>query len=239
VSTVHRAKGLEFDRVLIAGFSAQEQRRTDETDLAAEARLLYVAMTRPREDLYRLDCPSTWSLRKGEQLYKPTARWYVSGHKSWVRAGVESLETDVCHKAPAGVQGPGTDPVAAQKYLLDSVRHGDLVSIGRLHDLPTSACETPPYGIFHEGMPIGEISGSFRQDLWSLLKQSENFRVERWPCRITGLRIDCVETVVGPGALTERHGLGNRGVWLAPRLCGLGRFDWTHAERLPEGHDHS
>ncbi|MFJ4104973.1 UvrD-helicase domain-containing protein [Amycolatopsis japonica] len=239
VSTVHRAKGLEFDRVLITGFSAQAQRRTDDTDPAAEARLLYVAMTRPRDDLYRVDCPSTWSLRKGEQLHKPIARWYVSGHKSWVRAGVEGIETDVCREAPAGVQGPGTDPVAAQKYLLDSVRAGNPVTLSRLHDLPASATETPPYGIFHEGMPIGEISRSFRQDLWRLLKQSANFRVERWPCRITGLQIDCVETVIGSSALTERHDLGSHGVWLAPRLCGLGRFDWTHAERVPEGHDHS
>lgn len=239
VSTVHRAKGLEFDRVLIAGFSAQEQRRIDETDPAAEARLLYVAMTRPRDDLFRVDCPSTWALRKGEQLYKPISRWYVSGRKSCVRAGVESIETDVCHEAPAGVRDPRADPMAAQKYLLDSVQPGSLVKLCRLHDLPTSTNETPPYGIFHEGMPIGEISKSFRQHLWRLLKQSSNFRVERWPCQITGLQIDCVETVVGPSALTERHSLGSRGVWLAPRLCGLGRFDWTHAERVPEGHDHS
>ncbi|WP_410601810.1 UvrD-helicase domain-containing protein [Amycolatopsis sp. lyj-90] len=239
VSTVHRAKGLEFDRVLVAGFSAQEQRRIDESDLAAEARLLYVAMTRPRDDLFRVEGPKTWALRKGEQLYKPIARWYAAGHKNWVRAGIESIETDVCHEAPAGVQAPGRDPVAAAKYLLDSVLPGNSVSLDRVHDLPSSDTETPPYGIFHEGMPIGEVSRNFRHDLWRLLKQSANFRVERWPCRITGLQIDCVETVVGPGALTERHGLGDRGVWLAPRLCGLGRFDWTHAERLPEGHAHS
>ncbi|WP_181773444.1 UvrD-helicase domain-containing protein [Amycolatopsis pittospori] len=237
VSTVHRAKGLEFDRVLIAGFDATARWRTDEMDTTAEARLLYVAMTRARDDLYRVECPDTWTLRKGVHLSTPIQRWYVGGRERWKRVGVESLETDVCHEAPAGVRAPGNDPAAAQRYLRDCVRPGDTVVLRRLHDLPTSPAETPPYGIFHTDTPIGEVSETFRQDLWRLLKQSGGYQVKRWPYLITGLRIDCVETVVGSTAVTERHGLGDRGGWLAPRLCGLGRFDWTHAERVSEGQD--
>jgi hypothetical protein len=237
VSTVHRAKGLEFDRVLIAGFDPTAQRRGLDSDALDEARLLYVAMTRARDDLYRVECPDTWAMRKAEHLPMPVVRWYVGGRERWIRAGVESTEYDVCHEAPAGVGEPAADPVATQKYLLDSVHPGDVVVVRRLHDLPMSSTETPQYSIFHEGMPIGEVSRGFRQDLWRLLKQSGTFRVERWPYLITGLRIDCVEVVVGSQAITERHGLGSRGVWLASRLCGLGRFDWTHADRVPEGHD--
>ncbi|AUI62951.1 UvrD-helicase domain-containing protein [Amycolatopsis sp. BJA-103] len=237
VSTVHRAKGLEFDRVLIAGFDATARRRIGEPDTLAEARLLYVAMTRPRDDLYRVECPDTWTLRKGEHLPTPVGRWYVGGRERWKRVGVEGIETDVCHEVPAGVREPETDPVAAQKYLLDSVRPGSTVVLRRLHDLPSSPTETPPYGIFHADTPIGEVSKKFRQDLWRLLKRSAGFRVKQWPYLITGLKIDCVETVAGSTAVTERHGLGGRGVWLAPRLGGLGRFDWTHAERVPEGQD--
>jgi hypothetical protein len=40
--------------------------------------------------------------------------------------------------------------------------------------------------------------------LWRLLKINAGWKVERWPCRVTGLRIDTVESVAGFPALTER-----------------------------------
>ncbi|WP_439661406.1 UvrD-helicase domain-containing protein [Lentzea sp. HUAS TT2] len=238
VSTVHRAKGLEFDRVLIAGLT-EDSTRVRDADPADEARLLYVAMTRAREDMYRLPVPDTRHLRKGRKLSRPLDRWFAGGYRDFVRSGIESLDKDVCHQAPAATTPLGVDSVKVQKYLRDVVRPTDEVVLRRLHDLPMDDEETPPYGIFHNSVFIGEASQVFRHDLWSLLKQSPTFRVSRWPCLVAGLRIDCVETVVGSPALTERRGLGDRGVWIAPRLFGLGRFDWTHAEQVPEGHDHS
>ncbi|MGI5144348.1 UvrD-helicase domain-containing protein [Streptomyces sp. CA-106110] len=234
ISTVHRAKGLEFDRVLIVEPPAPSEWRGEHADPPAEARLLYVAMTRPHDDVYRLARPNTWMMRK----HKPTDRWYVGGREPYARNGIEAGDLDVCHEAPAGADDPIGDPLALQQYLRERVHGGDAVELRRLHDLPASAVETPPYGIFHDGRPIGSVSERFRHDLWRLLKINAGWKVERWPCRVTGLRIDTVESVAGFPALTERLGLGDRGVWLAPRLCGLGRFDWTHAESVPEGHHH-
>ncbi|MFI8997905.1 UvrD-helicase domain-containing protein [Streptomyces sp. NPDC053542] len=234
VSTIHRAKGAEFDRVLVVEPQAPSEWRDKHRDVPAEARLLYVAMTRPRDDIYRLSRPSTWAMHKHQQI----DRWYAGGRQAYVRVGVEAGDLDVCHEVPAGAADPTADPVRTQQYLRQVVRCGDPVELYRLHDLPNSAAETPPYGIFHEGRPIGAVSERFRRDLWRLLKVNAGWKVERWPCRITGLRIDTVETVAGFPALTERLGLGDRGIWTAPRLCGLGRFDWTHADTLPEGHRH-
>ncbi|MGW9024938.1 UvrD-helicase domain-containing protein [Streptomyces sp. NPDC055722] len=234
ISTVHRAKGLEFDRVLIVEPPAASEWRGEHADPPAEARLLYVAMTRPHDDVYRLARPHTWMMRK----HKPTDRWYVGGRQSYVRTGIEAGDWDVCHEAPAGADDPVAAPALLQQYLRERVHGGDTVELRRLHDLPASDVETPPYGIFHHDRPIAVVSEHFRHDLWRLLKINAGWKVERWPCRVTGLRIDTVESVAGFPALTERLSLGDRGVWLAPRLCGLGRFDWTHAESVPEGHHH-
>ncbi|MCZ9346311.1 ATP-binding domain-containing protein, partial [Streptomyces sp. TRM76130] len=60
VSTVHRAKGLEFDRVIVLTPPTPAElrkRHKGDLDLPAEARALYVAMTRARQDLYHADCP--------------------------------------------------------------------------------------------------------------------------------------------------------------------------------------
>ncbi|SDJ90023.1 UvrD/REP helicase N-terminal domain-containing protein [Lentzea albidocapillata subsp. violacea] len=237
VSTVHRAKGLEFDRVLISGLT-ESSVRVREPDPADEARLLYVAMTRAREDMYRLPAPDTRHLRKGRTLFRPVGRWFVGGFQHFVRVGIEGLDQDVCHQAPVGATSPDVDAVGVQRYLLDVVSPGDEVILQRLHDLPIGNEETPPYGIFHNGTLIGEASQVFRHDLWRLLKLSSTYQVSRWPCLVTGLHVDCVEAVVGSPAITERNGLGDHGVWVAPRIFGLGRFDWTHAEQVPEGHDH-
>ncbi|CAL9530436.1 UvrD-helicase domain-containing protein [Streptomyces sp. enrichment culture] len=239
LSTVHRSKGLEFDRVLVVEPRALFEQASRDDDPPSEARLLYVAMTRARDDIYRLAAPATWMMRKADRLHLPVARWYVGGRERYVRAGMEATESDVCQEMPPGAGEAATDPVATQRYLADAVHEGAGVELRRLHDLPASPTQTPPYGIFHEDRLVGEASQSFRGDLWRLLKQHRNFTVEQWPCRITGLRVDAVETVAGHASLTARLGMGDHGVWLAPRLCGLGRFDWTHAKSVLEGHLHS
>jgi DNA helicase II / ATP-dependent DNA helicase PcrA len=231
VSTVHRAKGMEFDRVLIVEPEALPGRRGLETDPQAEARLLYVAMTRPRYDMYRIDKPDTRSLRKS----KSVDRWFVGGYQHWVRKAVEVRELDVCHEKPAGVD-TRTGPVVAQKHMAEVIRPGHRIDLIRLHDLPGLSTETPPYGVFHGHQMIGEVSARFRSDLWQLLKTSASHRPERFPYRVVGVHVDSVETVAGSPAISQRHGLGDRGVWLSPRLCGLGRFDWSHAQSVPEGH---
>lgn len=229
LSTVHRAKGLEFDRVLVVEPEPIAVNGGRETDPPAEARLLYVAMTRPRDDLYRMKIPKLWQMHKA----KAADRWYVGGRKSWARNGIEAAELDVYREAPAGIRAPIADPVDTQLYLRDSVRLDDEVELRRLHDLPASPTETPPFGLFHNGTPVGEVSAHFRGDLWRLLGGSRRFEVRRWPERITGLRVDAMETVASSAAVSERSGLGDGGVWIAPRLCGLGRFVWN--DKTEEG----
>ncbi|MFD0355117.1 UvrD-helicase domain-containing protein [Streptomyces sp. NPDC127110] len=231
VSTIHRAKGLEFDRVLITEPEPIGIRSGREDDPVSEARLLYVAMTRPRDDVFRIARPETWPLRR----HTATGRWYAGGQQSYVRAGIEAGELDVDTELPGGVREPFADPAVVQRMLIDEVRPGDPVTLRRLHSLPSAADETPPFGIFHRGRPVGEMSRRFRHDLWQLLRLGERYRVERWPSLIEGMRVELMETVVGFPSATARHGLGDRGTWLAPRLNGLGRFDWTDPETLPEG----
>ncbi len=228
VSTVHRAKGLEFDRVLIV--EPTELRRPKgvakkkvDYDPAAEARLLYVAMTRPRDDLYRLDRPNTWLIRKDRRL----DRWYIGGGRSWARNGIEALGGDVCHVHPPGVRALAADPSEVQRRLAHEVRVGDAVELSLVHRMPEGEEQTPPYSVLHEGRPIGEASETFRRDLYRMLSRGGSWSQYNVPGRITGFHIDGVETVAGSDIATERAGLGGSGAWLAPRLSGLGRFDWT------------
>ncbi|MFD8706695.1 UvrD-helicase domain-containing protein [Kitasatospora sp. NPDC059648] len=221
VSTVHRSKGLEFDRVVLLTppTMAELRRRDDELDVAAEARALYVAMTRAREDLYRVAAPETVTVLK----HKPTGRWYrgvLNPSQKWRRDGVEVRAGDVYTLEPADAL---TDALGAQSYLLERVRPGDAVTFRLRDELQMGPEQSPRYALLHEGREIGDASEVFRRQLYSVLKVGLAWEIW-WPTEITGLRIDCLEAVAGSPAAGANASLGNHGVWIAPRITGIGRF---------------
>lgn len=221
VSTVHRSKGLEFDRVVLLTppTMAELRRRNDGLDVPGEARALYVAMTRAREDLYRVAAPDTVTILK----HKPTDRWYrgvPNPRHKWRRDGVEVRAGDVCALEPADAL---SDAPGAQSYLLERVRPGDAATFRRRDALPMGPEQSPRYALLHEGREIGDASEIFRSELYSVLKVGATWEIQ-WPQEIAGLRIDCLESVAGSAAAGANAGLGDHGVWIAPRTSGIGRF---------------
>jgi hypothetical protein len=221
VSTVHRAKGLEFDRVIILApptIAELRKQHKEELDLPAEARALYVAMTRVRQDLYHARSPELPILKRAGG--RRNGRRYVGGWRSYDRYGIVAEAGDVCRDNPPGHE---TDPVATQAYLLEHVASGQEVVLRRLHDLPMGETQSPPYALLHDGREIGEASRRFRQELFQVQMVNRTWD-PWWPDEIRGLRIDTLETVTGSTAAGANAGLGERGVWIAPRITGIGRY---------------
>jgi superfamily I DNA/RNA helicase len=88
LTTFHSAKGLEFDHVIVTGFSEgvlPEREPADSVDedleewLAVERRLLYVAMTRARESLILIaPSPQSRFIREMDSsLYEVGRRYAV------------------------------------------------------------------------------------------------------------------------------------------------------------------
>ncbi|MCZ9346310.1 DNA helicase, partial [Streptomyces sp. TRM76130] len=148
-------------------------------------------------------------------------RQYVSTlQRSHRRFGIVGAARDICSDNPPGHE---TDAVATQSYFLRRVRPGDEVYLRRRHDLPLGERQSPPYELVHEGRVIGEASERFRTDLFEVQKVSRSWD-PWWPDEIHDLRIDTLETVTGSSAAGANAGLGGRGVWIAPRITGIGRY---------------
>ncbi|MFI9597843.1 UvrD-helicase domain-containing protein [Nonomuraea sp. NPDC052265] len=231
VSSFHRAKGLEFDRVLVVDpgplqVVATNKRKNVAKDAAEEARLLYVAMTRPRDELYRLSPMDTRNIR----IDDGTNRWARYFFQHWRRDGLELEGGDVLTEYPAGTVDFDADPTDVQHYLATAVRPGDAVELERLHPDPIGLQESPPYVIKHQGRPIGTASEKFRTDLYRFLKRGPTFTPHAFPAVISAVRIDTVEAIAGNEAAGIRAGLNQHGVWLAPRLVGLSTFTWDKKE---------
>ncbi|MEU0060670.1 UvrD-helicase domain-containing protein [Streptomyces sp. NPDC006334] len=221
VSTVHRAKGLEFDRVIVLSpptVADLHKRHKEELDLPAEARALYVAMTRARHDLYHANPPELPHFRRAGQ--RRDGRRFVGSWRSYDRYGIVAETGDVARDDPPCHE---TDAAAAQAYLLERVRPGDAVVLRRRHSLPMGETQSPPYALTHDGREIAEASQRFREALFQVQKVNRGWE-PWWPDEIHGLRIDTLETVTGSVAAGVNAGLGDRGVWIVPRITGVGRF---------------
>ncbi|KND38958.1 UvrD-helicase domain-containing protein [Streptomyces acidiscabies] len=222
VSTVHRAKGLEFDRVIVLtppSVAELRKRYKEELDLPAEARALYVAMTRARQDLYHVAAPELPIVKRAGG--RKNGRRYVGGWRAYDRFGVVAEAGDVCRDTPPG---SATDAPATQTYLLERVGPGSDVVLRRRHDVPMGEFQSPPYALVHEGREVGEVSERFREELFQVQKVNRTWD-PWWPDEIHGLRVDTLETVPGGVAAGANAGLGDRGVWIVPRITGVGRFE--------------
>ncbi|MEV5336313.1 UvrD-helicase domain-containing protein [Streptomyces werraensis] len=221
VSTVHRAKGLEYDRVLLLSppSVAELRKAHEDLDVPAEARALYVAMTRARQDLYSVTGPETSRIRR----HRPSGRWYLGGWKKYERYGVQAVAGDVHREEPPGAHDADTSAIDTQAYLLEHVRPGEAVTLRMRHPLPAGPNQSPPYDLVHRDRIIGEASERFRRDLYAVEMISRSWNIT-WPAEIVGLRVDTLETVAGSTAAGANAGLGPHGVWIAPRITGIGRY---------------
>lgn len=217
VSTVHRAKGLEFDRVFLYGLDHP----ADENPLDEETRLLYVAATRARDDIFVLNAPSGVQIRsRGQQA----ERWIQFSGRERVEA-MEIRPDDVHTMDPAGAfLLDGVDVRETQRYLAHSVADGDPVDLVRIR----ASMEGQPrafYRIDHGGRPIGATSERFAADLYATLRRSRDPRTG-FPAALSHARVYAVETIGGSVASARRSGLNPAGIWLRPRLFGLARLEW-------------
>jgi hypothetical protein len=217
VSTIHRAKGLEFDRVVIVDF--HDDFADDDLTVAEETRVLYVGMTRPRSELMRGACPDT---RGMSSRRNPGERW-VRRRAPWMTLGYEVRGEDLHSADPVGAFMVLEESVAdTQDYLANSVAAGDELE-AELVARSTSGANRAFYAVSHKGRVVGVTSEAFGQLLYRTLKISHRWHVT-WPTRLEGLRVECVDTVAGTEAASQRAGLGVSGMWLRVRAFGLAQL---------------
>ena len=219
VSTVHRAKGLEFDRVLIV--PADERRDLDD-DPAAEMRVRYVALSRARDEILLCHAPEEAAMVSR----LPSGRWAVHawmGRGKRRPAAMEAVSLDVDIMKPAVVQGGSAE--AAQHRL----KLGDVTGVAVTAVLEEGSAPNMPRFTLHldeDGTPVGRTSEHFGRGLSSTF--GKPWGGQGWPRAIRGIAIASVETVAGDPDVTRHAGLGGSGLWLVPRLTGLARPDWKN-----------
>jgi len=224
VSTIHRAKGMEFDRVLLV---EPDGRDLDALEVAEETRVLYVAMTRPKHHLIPMSAPA---IDGHLHLNKESNRWTRRGwgSQSWRLWGFEVAGDDIDQIYPPGGYIVDGKPWEVQEYIRQSVAPGDEVSL-HLVESARNVTNRAFYEARHRDNLIGVTSERFAGELRRTINPV-GWQSAKWPQAIIGLRVDSVDTVAGSEVTTRRCDLGVSGIWLRPRLIGLGEVRWSARE---------
>jgi len=226
VSTVHRAKGLQFPTVLVAD-PAGDASDGDELEFAGEARVLYVALTRAKQELERLDDPRDCRLGKDKfgrlRLYR-----YTKPKGFPVVVAFEITAADVDTSEPAPVSAENSNILDTQKYIEHEIRVGDVLTANQITYRPEDGIEQVRYRFLHKEKPVATTSTQayflYKEALRSP-KAWGDYKTY-WPRTLRGLRVEGIDTVAGSSATSIKHGLGTSGLWLRVRVSGLAEWDY-------------
>lgn len=205
VSSIHRAKGLEFNTVLIAPFEIPDD------GWLQEARVLYVGLTRAKHNLMTLK-----RVDDGRWGYVPGAnRWRRIGFagKQRYTTGVEISGLDATTFDATGAARPRRDPSEVIGYLLTTVAEGDSVTLER-RGLDATDCV---YDVTHEGQWLAGTTPRFGEVI------TRRLGLKSPPARIEGCRVEAVATTALPASVAEYMEIRDR---LVPncRIQGVGTW---------------
>jgi len=217
ISTIHRAKGRQFDIVALAmSPEAIYRRLSDSEDVAEEARVVFVGLSRAKDTVVHLDPPGL----SGYCIHEETDRWVK--RFGWRTSEFEVKGDDTLRSLPPGLSIPRGDPVAIQEYIRTDVHEGDPVELKLEHGAGGESGAV--YGIYHRRNPVGAMGEEFLSCLSRVLRMNRG-RSVRYPAIIDSLFVEAVDTTAGVSALvSQQAGLGRSGVWLRVRIQGLGQL---------------
>ena len=201
VSTVHRAKGLQFDNVVLIA-PDRWQLDSDIDKVGESARTLYVAITRSRYRMAVATGPNTrgWSREKGDRFKK-------RGPKRWQKFGFEIRGSDT-----RGM-GPTSAPIATQ--------------IGRPVEWRLNPAESdlkrPVYDVFADSIAVARTTEEFGVAFARWLGGDATKRKIAWPI-LSGGHVESVETMAG--VPRDGHLVGGHGLWLSARITSAVSLGW-------------
>ncbi|MBP1159814.1 DNA helicase-2/ATP-dependent DNA helicase PcrA [Rhodococcus sp. PvR099] len=222
VSTVHRAKGLEFDRV----FLVDRAFTWEDEDAWAAVRSRYVALSRAKDTIHLCELPRTYALYQDMHWLPGRIQERVNNRKTKKKRtkAVEFQCRDVEVEVPASIEDNAN---VVQNNLLSE----DLVGapVEAVLDVAQSTEDLPSYVLRTEdGRVVGRTSEGFNE---SFVK-AFSMRGGSWPATLSGLSVVSVETVAGDPRRSQELDVSTSGLWLAPRVIGLAQPDWSNMEEI-------
>ncbi len=219
VSTIHRAKGKEYDGVLwLKEMETGAQQHTTDRD---EFKIAYVALTRPRQRL---------------AIVPSIVPFYIKALSSsrLIQTAMSRRNRPYCYAFQVGLEGDmhanyfvwgdedEDEARPRQEYINEQVRIGDPVDIAQMDKF---AHIIPYYFVYHNKEIIGILSDHIEDELREAMYVTNQSRA--LPNKLTGAYVRNIVTVVQQG-YDERvaEPYATSGFWLGVEIGGLARTSW-------------
>ena len=231
LSTIHRSKGREFDRVAVVIGDDQGIEEAIDSDEPVvdenaedETRILFVGLTRARNKLYRLDAGRRDGLRRNEVNRWVETPFLYGKYGPWqpLKRLEVGLERDIDIHSFVSQRKHGSVPkIYENQERIQNLNYGDSVTLRFL----TSENRIPIYDIC-----VGEIDqqrsiGTTDQHFGWALRQSISKTISgnKVPHQITGLWIRDIVTEIGDaGKEVVPREFRTSCLWLGIRIMGMG-----------------
>lgn len=211
VSNIHKAKGREYNAVIVEErfIDGLVRRKKD----IGEYKTLYVAVTRPKTQLYSANMVSGDGVRI----------WNIwkTGRKRWIKLVNGVLKfLEVRGNTDIDVNSFNMFGNDVQEYIAHNVQTGDEIILRK-----SKANEIFRYDIVHIKDEIETVIGRcthlLDDDIEALLDTDDSFQ---WPAEVRELYVTDVYTHIGDQITETESALGKGNVWNWVDFCGLGRL---------------
>ncbi|ABW19570.1 UvrD-helicase domain-containing protein [Alkaliphilus oremlandii] len=226
VSTIHRAKGREFDQVVLLNDDILSYK--EENGIRNEIKTYYVAVTRPKFKIYR----STFGEKALYMRKVNTAsnRWVeTQRHRFTKKVFIQNIEVgkeydiDATSFINENILSPYNSPKENQEYLLNNVKSGEPVVLKK-----QVIDNDVYYYIYHDDHVIGSMSLQFTEDIYRTYKKINRIPtrdITKFPNEIRKVYIDEVCTYIKEGNTELPNEYSRKGLWLGVSLVGLGKIE--------------
>jgi hypothetical protein len=214
VSTIHKAKGREFDTV----FLLDSGYRTN-VENTEEARVWYVGCTRAKKALYRLSKNYTYLKRSSENKTRWTQRGKHRG--KWGQPMLPHccglvLGLPLDFSEAGFVMGDFLQAIMIQQYIANNVSIGDCVEI---------ILDGRRYQAKHNGNIIGYMSGGMVNQLWAIARESN--RVSNAPPYLSPVYVANIVSITPYRFPEETPAYFRQSkFWLGVELTGFPQISW-------------
>lgn len=222
LSTIHRAKGREFGNVIVVINTGDEanhaKRGEDRKDDPSEPRVLFVALTRARDSLHRMEARS-------QGVWQPDERWvrtFPNG-KGFIRL----FSIQVGHARDVDQNsfafGDPEEVQESQKWIVEHATPGTAVELW----LNGKTRRYPNYKVMISRVHVGNMSEHFGRSLFYTMAGLNKLEPNGFPTRITGLWVKEIITYVGDLSCNSvDDSFRTSGLWISLALEGLGKCEW-------------
>ena len=204
VSNIHRAKGREYDGVIVDQNFIKGLMGGKKTDIG-EFKTLYVAVTRPKKNLY-----SAHLINSDIRIWQI----FKTGSKRWVKFVDKSLKYMEVRSSDINRASFNEVGKEVQKYILENIYPGDEIVLRK-----SKANEVLRYSIVHikdyQEKIIGEVNGLFIDDLEAMIETDDSCQ---WPKEIRELYVTDVFTHI------DTDNSSGEVLWSWVDFCGIGHL---------------